>query len=103
IIFTTMVQFLDTFYSKGTRNVRRLHHLTNAVLIFDEVQSVPIKCVSLFNEALNFLHIFGNSSLVLCTATQPALNFVENKLKISSSAEMIKGLNRVTESFKRVN
>jgi CRISPR-associated endonuclease/helicase Cas3 len=103
IIFTTMVQFLNTFYARGTRNVRRLHHLTNAVIIFDEVQSVPVKCVSLFNEALNFLHIFGKSSLVLCTATQPALDFVEHELKISSNGEMVKDLNQVSESFKRVN
>lgn len=103
IIFTTMVQFLNTFYSRGTRNVRRLHHLSNAIIIFDEVQSVPIKCISLFNEALNFLHTFGNSSLILCTATQPALDFVEHKLKISTKAEIIKDLTQVSESFKRVN
>lgn len=103
IIFTTMVQFLNTFYSSGTRNVRRLHHLTNAIIIFDEVQSVPVKCISLFNEALNFLHTFGKSSLILCTATQPALDFVEYKLKISATGEMIKDLKQVSGSFKRVN
>ncbi len=54
IIFTTMVQFLNTFYAKGTRNVRRLHQMSNAVVIFDEVQSVPVKCISLFNAALYF-------------------------------------------------
>lgn len=102
IIFTTMVQFLNTFYAKGTRNVRRLHHLTNAIIIFDEVQSVPIKCISLFNEALNFLHTFGKSSLILCTATQPALDYVEHELKISANGEIIKDLKQVSESFKRV-
>ncbi len=103
IIFTTMVQFLNVFYSKGTRNVRRLHNLSNSILIFDEVQSVPIKCISLFNEALNFLSSFGNSSIVLCTATQPALDFVENNLKIPPDSEMIKDLKMVGQSFKRVN
>jgi len=49
IIFTTMVQYLNTFYAKGNRNTRRLHHLSEAVVIFDEVQKVPTKCVSLFN------------------------------------------------------
>lgn len=103
IIFTTMVQFLNVFYSRGTRNIRRLHNLANSVLIFDEVQSVPIKCISLFNEALNFLNGFCNSSIVLCTATQPALEFVKNQLKISSDAEMIKDMKNVSKSFKRVN
>jgi CRISPR-associated endonuclease/helicase Cas3 len=103
IIFTTMVQFLNTFFARGTRNVRRLHHLTNAVIIFDEVQSVPVKCISLFNEALNFLSTMAKSSLILCTATQPALDFVEHKLKISEGAEIIKDLPQVSVSFKRVH
>ncbi|PFW66195.1 CRISPR-associated helicase/endonuclease Cas3, partial [Bacillus pseudomycoides] len=74
IIFTTMVQFLNVFYAKGNRNTRRLHNLSGAIIIFDEVQKVPVSCVSLFNQALNFLKIYTRSSIVLCTATQPALD-----------------------------
>ncbi|MEK3850744.1 MULTISPECIES: CRISPR-associated helicase/endonuclease Cas3 [Paenibacillus] len=102
IVFTTMVQFLNTFYAKGTRNVRRLHQLSNSVIIFDEVQSVPVKCISLFNAALNFLHIMGDSSLLLCTATQPALDFVKHKLHFSDQAEIIENMDEVGKSFKRV-
>ncbi|MDF2925142.1 MAG: hypothetical protein K0R57_4056 [Paenibacillaceae bacterium] len=102
IIFTTMVQFLNTFYAKGTRNTRRLHQLSNAVLIFDEVQAVPPQCVSLFNAALNFLQAFGRSSLILCTATQPALDFVKHKLLKNEQAEIIGGLHDVNRHFKRV-
>ncbi len=102
IIFTTMVQFLNAFYAKGGRNIRRLHNLSESVIIFDEVQKVPVRCVSLFNHALNFLHDFGQSSLILCTATQPALDFVEHKLEIKSNAEIIERLDDVIEAFKRV-
>ncbi|WJE61139.1 CRISPR-associated helicase Cas3' [Bacillus mycoides] len=102
IIFTTMVQFLNVFYAKGSRNTRRLHNLSDAIIIFDEVQKVPISCVSLFNQALNFLKIYSCSSLVLCTATQPALDFVEQKLDINTDSEMINNLDYVIESFKRV-
>ncbi|MFD2672615.1 CRISPR-associated helicase Cas3' [Marinicrinis sediminis] len=102
IIFTTMVQFLNTLYGKGTRNVRRLHHLSNAILVFDEVQAVPVKCISMFNEALNFLHTICHSTIVLCTATQPALDFVEHDLKIAADAEIIPNLDKVSASFKRV-
>ncbi|WP_106768729.1 CRISPR-associated helicase/endonuclease Cas3 [Paenibacillus faecalis] len=102
IIFTTMVQFLNVFFAKGSRNIRRLHHLSEAVIIFDEVQKVPVSCVSLFNEALNFLNTYGQSSIVLCTATQPALDFVEHKLNVSSDAEMIEDLDAVIAAFKRV-
>lgn len=102
IIFTTMVQFLNVFYAKGSRNIRRLHNLTESIIIFDEVQKVPVSCVSLFNQALNFLKTHGNSSLILCTATQPALDFVEHKLEINTDAEIIENLDGVIEAFKRV-
>ncbi|MEK4176397.1 CRISPR-associated helicase Cas3' [Aeribacillus sp. FSL K6-2848] len=102
IIFTTIVQFLNVFYANGSRNIRRLHNLSHSVIIFDEVQKVPISCVSLFNQALNFLKTYGCSSIVLCTATQPALDFVEHKLEINTDAEMVKNLNYVINAFKRV-
>lgn len=103
IIFTTMVQFLNVFYAKGSRNIRRLHNLTESVIIFDEVQKVPIPCVSLFNDALNFLKEYGQSSIVLCTATQPALDFVEHKLEVNTDAEMIDRIDHVIDAFKRVD
>ncbi|WP_054956305.1 CRISPR-associated helicase/endonuclease Cas3 [Paenibacillus dakarensis] len=102
IIFTTMVQFLNVFYASGSRNIRRLHHLSESVIVFDEVQKVPVSCVSLFNEALNFLNRYCHSSLVLCTATQPALDFVEHRLNLSPDAEMIDDLDEVIDAFKRV-
>jgi CRISPR-associated endonuclease/helicase Cas3 len=102
IIFTTMVQFLNVFYAKGSRNIRRLHNMSEAVLIFDEVQKVPVPCISLFNEALNFLKTYCHSSILLCTATQPALNYVEHQLQVSPNPEIIRGLDNVIDAFKRV-
>lgn len=102
IIFTTMVQFLNSFYAYGSRNIRRLHNLCETVLIFDEVQKVPTFCVTLFNQALNYLKAYGKSSIVLCTATQPALDFVKQKLDMNPDAEMIGRLDQVIDAFKRV-
>ncbi|MFB7157687.1 CRISPR-associated helicase Cas3' [Lysinibacillus sp. NPDC056232] len=101
IIFTTMVQFLETFYSGKSRNMRRLHNLANSILIFDEVQSVPIHCVSLFNEALNFLKNTCNTTSILCTATQPALQLVRNNIKIDE--ELVEDLPTNIQAFKRTS
>lgn len=85
IVFTTMVQFLDAWFGGGTRGARHIHPMTNAVLIFDEIQTLPVKCVHLFCNVLNWLTAFGGSTAVLCTATQPLLgesglqNFPEGK------------------------
>ena len=79
IIYTTAVQFLETLFASGTRGVRRLHQLANAVIIFDEVQTIPIRTVHLFNNAVNFLVGQCGSTVVFCTATQPLLDEVDPK------------------------
>ncbi|MBN2529890.1 MAG: CRISPR-associated helicase Cas3' [Deltaproteobacteria bacterium] len=77
IVFTTMVQFLDALFSEGTRGVRRMHQLANSVIIFDEIQTLPIKTVHLFNNAMNFLVNSAGTTAVYCTATQPLLHDVD--------------------------
>lgn len=102
IVLTTLVQFLDVFYS-GSRATRRLHNLSNSVIIFDEVQNVPPKCISMFNSALDFLSKYMGTTNVLCTATQPALTHVRNKLAADDRAEMVKDLPKTVDQFRRVN
>ena len=100
IIFTTMVQFLDAWFGGGTRGARHIHPMTNSVLIFDEIQTLPVKCVHLFCNVLNWLTKFGKSTAVLCTATQPLLgelglqNFPEDK----RGAITARGLLRLPEN-----
>ncbi len=76
IVFTTMVQFLNAMFDSGTKSARRMHQMSNAILIFDEIQCLPIKTVHLFNNAINFLTTQTNTTAVLCTATMPLLEKV---------------------------
>ncbi|MES7477481.1 helicase-related protein, partial [Cutibacterium acnes] len=99
IVFTTMVQFLNTFFDGASRNTRRLHNLANSIIIFDEVQTIPVHCISLFNAAINFLKQFCNTTVILCTATQPALEYVEKNISIDG--ELIDNLATITTAFKR--
>jgi CRISPR-associated endonuclease/helicase Cas3 len=80
VIFTTMVQFLETLFSHGTRGVRRMHNLADSVMIFDEIQTLPVKTVHMFNNAINFFVEQCGSSAVFCTATQPLLDKVDQEL-----------------------
>ncbi len=77
VVFTTSVQFLEALFGGGTRAVRRMHTLARAVIIFDEAQALPVSCVHLFNNAVNFLVEQCGSTAVLCTATQPLLDRVD--------------------------
>jgi CRISPR-associated endonuclease/helicase Cas3 len=79
VIFTTTVQFLETLFGAGTRGARRMHQLANAVIVFDEIQTLPVNCVHLFNNAINFLVEQCRSSVLLCTATQPLLDQVDSR------------------------
>ena len=55
VVLTTNVQVLESLFGSGTRGPRRMHQLANAVIIFDEVQTLPVKCVQMFNMAITFL------------------------------------------------
>lgn len=89
IILTTMVQFLETVYSNRASKLRKFHNMSEAVLVFDEIQALPIKCVHLFNAAVNFLNVFGKSTVLLCTATQPHLNKVERPVMLSDNPALV--------------
>ena len=105
IIFTTQVQFLEAFFGYGTRSVRRLHQLANSVIIFDEVQTIPVRCVQMFDLALRFLVHSCGSTVVLCTATQPLLDKVKplsRSLPIKSENKIIQNENELFEKLKRV-
>lgn len=103
IIVTTMVRFLENVFSRSTRNPRRIHQLLNSVLIFDEIQSLPPKCLSMFNSLINFLKKYGNTTTLLCTATQPTLDKSKLPLQLSLDAEIVPKLEEVARSFERVN
>ncbi len=75
LILTSMVQFLNCFYTADNSDARRLPHLTDSVLVFDEIQSLPKKCTRLFERAIDYLTEFCGCTVILCTATQPALEF----------------------------
>lgn len=106
LIFTTNVQILETLFGAGTRGARRMHQLARTVIIFDEIQAIPTKCIHLFCNAVNFLVDHCSSTVVLCTATQPMLNAVDpvkGALKIPSENEIVENVGELFGQLKRVD
>lgn len=101
IILSTMVQFLNTFFNGGTQSVRRLHNLVNSIIIFDEIQAIPIKCINMFNYAINFLSKVCNTTVILCTATQPLLSKTEMPVFIEKNADIIPNADEKFRYFTR--
>jgi CRISPR-associated endonuclease/helicase Cas3 len=105
VVYTTNVQLLETLFGAGTRGARRMHQLANAVLVFDEIQTLPVNCIHLFCNAINFLVEHCGSTVVLCTATQPLLNKVEpskGALRLADHSEIMTGVSKLFEDLKRV-
>lgn len=105
VVYTTSVQLLETLFGAGTRGARRMHQLANTVLIFDEIQTLPVNCVHLFNNAINFLVEQCGSTVVMCTATQPLLDQVNIKkgaLRIPAGNELMPDVKKLFDELKRV-
>ncbi|WKZ38399.1 MAG: CRISPR-associated helicase Cas3' [Anaerolineales bacterium] len=105
VVLTTQVQFLEALFGYGTRSARRMHQLANSVIIFDEVQRIPINMIHMFNLALRFLVHTCGATVVLCTATQPPLDKVENPyraLTIKPEQRIIQSEEKLFERLKRV-
>ena len=100
IIVTTAVQVLNTLFSGRKRDIRRMHSLCNSIIIFDEVQAFPINCTELFNLAVNFLSAFCNTTVVLCSATQPTLAKLPKNCMFDAD-HMVRNVDRYSEEFKR--
>lgn len=73
VVVTTNVQFFESLYANKSSKCRKLHNIVNSVIIFDEAQMLPPNylkpCMAMMEE---LLQQYG-TSIVLCTATQPAL------------------------------
>ncbi len=101
-ICTTFVQFMNTLFSDKSESIRRMHRLVNAVVVIDEVQSMPLKCVHTFNYMVNFLNVVCKTNVILCTATQPTLQDAECPICYSEPKYMIENAADWVRKFERV-
>lgn len=89
LIVTTNVQFFESIFSHRSSRCRKIHNIARSVVILDEAQKLPIPFLKPILEAIKELAspTYG-VTVVLCTATQPAL---------SKSTEFKEGLEGVRE------
>ena len=102
-IITTLVQFLETLFRTNSRNLKRFSALQDAIIVIDEVQSVPPNMLSLFNSAVNYLAEVCHCLVILCSATQPALQDLRHPIHYEKDPSIVAFDETLWPEFRRTN
>ena len=71
IVVTTTVQFFESLFSNQRSKCRKLHNLQDSIVIFDEIQTLPVHLAECTMKMLNDMLHLCRCSILFCTATQP--------------------------------
>ncbi len=102
IVVTTAVQFFESLFAARPSQCRKLHNIAGSVVVLDEAQTMPLKLLRPCVAAIDELARNYRASIVLCTATQPALEAPSFKGGLERVHELAPDPSRLYEELERV-
>jgi CRISPR-associated endonuclease/helicase Cas3 len=104
LIVTTNVQFFESLFGSRSSQCRKIHNIARSVVILDEAQMLPVPLLKPCLEALRELSSSYGTTIVLCTATQPALfKSLEFKEGLENVREIIPDPTELYRAFKKID
>jgi CRISPR-associated endonuclease/helicase Cas3 len=103
VVVTTNVQFFESLFANKTSRCRKLHRIAHSVIVLDEAQAIPVDLLKPCLAALDELVRNYGCTIVLCTATQPAVHQrADFAIGLENVHEIIQEPQQLFEQMKRV-
>jgi CRISPR-associated endonuclease/helicase Cas3 len=89
VVLTTNVQFFESLFANKPGRCRKLHNIARSVILLDECQTLPPELVAPTCSMLGDLAPTFGSTVILCTATQPAFDHADMPERLQNVREII--------------
>ncbi len=103
LVVTTNVQFFESLFASRTSSARKLHNVADSVIVLDEAQTLPRALLLPILRTIEALARDYGCTIILCTATQPALDqrYLKGGLALEGR-ELAPNPGRLAEQLRRV-